>query len=378
MGRQWKGPPLTGHRRTVAVVTGSRAEFGLLEPVMRAMSQSKLPLGQGGWRLRLRTIVTGTHLTTGSWVDIRNAGFQIDARVPMQKRAVVGREADVAALGRGIAGLGRVFGLIKPDVVVVLGDRIEALAAACAASVGGVYLAHVHGGDRAAGVADEAMRHAISKMAHLHLAATARSRQRLVRMGEPATTVVNVGSPAADGLDAVEPAGDGPELIVIQHPIGAADADEYVWMLQTLRASRGLTRLVMGPNSDPGSRGIRRALRSAGDAVVGHLPRGRFLSLLAGARAIVGNSSAGLIEAAVLGCPCVNIGPRQSGRDTPASVVQCDYGQRAVRTALDQALALPVRRVRHPYGDGHAGQRIAAILSSIDLAQVPVRKRNTY
>ena len=356
------------------MITGSRAEFGLLAPVMRAVSGH----GSKSKRLTLCTIVTGTHLTTGSWRDVVDAGFKIDAKVKMQQRGAIGRTSDIEALGRGVTGIGRALVKLKPDVVVVLGDRIEALAAACAAAVGGFYLAHLHGGDRAQGVADESMRHAISKLAHLHFAATATSRRRLIRMGEPPAWVYNVGSPAVDGLRRVTPADDSPDLIVMLHPIGADDEQERRWMAQTLSATQRYRRLVLAPNNDPGSDGIRAALKHEEVDVVDHLPRERFVSLLAGARAIVGNSSAGLIEATVLKKPCVNIGPRQDGREKPANVVDCRYGQRAVRAAIEQALRLDLRRMRHPYGNATTGQRIAEILATINLDNLPLGKQNAY
>lgn len=362
------------HPRTIAVVTGTRAEFGLLAPVMRAIAEHR--------KLKLAVIVTGTHLTRGTWRDVIDQGFRIDGKVAMQRGGQAGRTADVASLARGIAGLGRCFDRTKPDVVLVLGDRVEVLAAGCAAAVGGYRLAHIHGGDRAEGVADESMRHAVSKLAHLHFTATAQSRARLIRMGESPSVVFNTGSPGADGLTDIEPyiATDGPGVIVMQHPIGATDADEKRWMKQTLAA---VTQTVgdaylFAPNSDPGSAGIREALMPHKRSVIEHLPRGDFLRLLAGSRAIVGNSSAGLIEAAVLRVPCVNIGPRQGGREKPANVIDCDYGRDHIRSALARALKLNRTRLRHPYGDGCTGQRIAHILATINLDRVPLRKRNTY
>jgi UDP-hydrolysing UDP-N-acetyl-D-glucosamine 2-epimerase len=357
-------------RRTIAVVTGTRAEFGLLTPIMRAIDAHP--------RLALKLIVTGTHLTAGTWRDIRAAGFTIDARVPMQRKGKSGRAADADALGRGVRGLGRAFAELRPDVALVLGDRIEAFAAASAASVGGFRVAHVHGGDRAEGVADEAMRHAITKLAHLHFPATARSRERIIRMGERPGFVWNIGSPAADGLDTIEPSVDAPEIVLLQHPIGESDKREAAWMRQTLAAVADFQALVIGPNHDPGGDGIRAVLDPDRHFVVDSLPRPAFLSLLAGARAIVGNSSAGLIEAAVLKVPCVNIGPRQAGREKPANVVDCDYGEQNVRKALKRALRLDLRRMRHPYGDGRAGERIANRLATIDLDAAPLRKRNAY
>ncbi len=356
--------------RKIAVVTGSRAEFGLLQPVLAAI--------HGDARLELQTIVAGAHLLRGTWEDVRGAGLKIAARVRMQKEGRTGREADVAALARGVAGFGRVFERLRPEIVVALGDRIEVLAAACAASVGGLHLAHIHGGDRAEGVADESMRHAVSKLAHIHLAATETSCRRLVRMGERRDLVFNMGSPAVDGLRDVKPAAGSPELIVLQHPIGGSKAEEQDRMLGTIEATSGHTRLVIAPNDDPGCAGIRAALRTSRVRAIQHLPRPDFLRKLAGARAIVGNSSAGLIEAAILGVPCVNIGPRQAGREKPPNVIDCDYGQRNVGSAIKRALSLDLSRLHHPYGPGGTGTAIAELLATIDLNDVTLRKQNTY
>ncbi len=365
-------------KRHIVVVTGTRAEFGLLAPVMRAIRNHP--------RLRLSIIATGTHLTTGTVADILAAGFKIAAKVPMQRRGVTGHPADVAALGRGIVGLGKVFEKLRPDVVLVLGDRIEAFAAATAANVGGRYVAHIHGGDRAEGVADEAMRHAISKLSHLHFPATIQSRERLIRMGEQPAKVFMVGSPAIDGLKSIKPASiRGLHGILLQHPIGASDATEESWMSETISATISELRghfLPIAPNSDPGSDGIRCAMRSVWKRNSGidrvHLPRAEFLTWLKASSVIIGNSSAGLIEAAALGIPCVNIGPRQNGREKPANVVDCDYGQANVASAIRRALKLDLRKRKHPYGDGRSGQRIAQLLAKPSLTKGPLRKLNSY
>jgi UDP-hydrolysing UDP-N-acetyl-D-glucosamine 2-epimerase len=361
---------MASKRTTIAVVTGSRAESGLLLSTMRAIAAHR--------KLDLRVIVAGSHLVQGSWRDLKSAEFGIDARVPMQVRGQAGRSADTAALGRGVTGLGKAFDRIGPGLVLVLGDRIEVLAAATSATAGGYRLAHIHGGDRAEGLADEAIRHAVSKLAHLHFPATAQSRKRLIRMGEPPARVFNTGSPAVDGLDAVEPAPDAPELIVMQHPVGASESTEAKWMRATLAATKSCDRLVMMPNLDPGGVGIRRAINHANVKPIEHLPRERFLSLLKGARAIVGNSSAGLIEAAALRVPCVNIGTRQNGREKPRNVIDCGYGKDPVARSINKALRLDLRRMRHPYGDGRTGQRIADRLARLDPQAVPLRKLNTY
>lgn len=361
---------MAGKRQTIAVVTGSRAESGLLLSTMRAVKTHPL--------LSLRIVAAGSHLVQGSWRDIEKAKFKIDARVRMQAKGKSGRQADTQALGRGVTGFGGVFARLRPDCVIVLGDRVEVLAAACAATTGGFRLAHIHGGDRAEGLADEAIRHAVSKLAHIHFAATTQSRKRLIRMGEPQKHIHRVGSPAVDGLGAITPSVDGPEFIVMQHPSGGSDTEEAHRMRATLLATRGHDRVVMMPNLDAGSEGIRRAIRSARAQPIEHMPRAEFLAMLKGAKLIVGNSSAGLIEAAAMRVPCVNIGPRQNGREKPANVIDCGYGQDAVARAIRKALKLDLRRIRHPYGNGLAGQRIADILAESDPSAVPLHKQNTY
>ncbi|MEO0475183.1 MAG: UDP-N-acetylglucosamine 2-epimerase [Planctomycetota bacterium] len=352
----------------IAVITGTRAEYGLLEPVLDAMQDHDV--------LEPFLVVTGTHLTTNSIKDIRHS---ITARVKMQRTgAAASREEDVQSLGRGVMAIGRVLTELSPNVVLVLGDRIEALAGALAAQVGGFYLAHIHGGDRAEGVADEAMRHAISKLSHLHFAATTQSKKRLVRMGEHEAHVHNTGSPAIDGLKDVVPDDEAPDLIIMQHPVGASPDDEYQWMQATLDATEKHSRLILTPNHDPGRNAILRAILDNKLTPTDHLPREQFLSLLAGCKAIVGNSSAGLIEAAALKTPAVNLGDRQAGREKPGNVIDAKHNKTAIQRAVKQALAMKTGSLRHPYGDGSTGRKIAELLAKIDLSKIPVHKRNAY
>lgn len=377
---------------TIAVVTGTRAEFGLLKSVMHAVADHP--------SLTLKTIAAGLHLTNGTWRDITDVGFAIDRRVPMQQKGKSGRTADVEALSRGICGFGKAFDEMQPDVVLMLGDRIEAFAAASAASVGGLRVAHIHGGDRAEGVADESMRHAISKMAHLHFTATAKSQHRLIRMGETKEFVFDVGSPAMDELRNVESERLDVGFVVMLHPIGTSDREEAKHMRKVMRAvtrcaqavkdQENLVHYFFQPNADPGSDGIQQELESTIEKTkssrryspqfefVAHLPRQQFLEVLSGSRMIVGNSSAGLIEAAALKVPCVNIGPRQNGREKPANVIDCDYGIDSIAAAIQAALKMDIRRMRHPYGDGNTGHRIAQLLADKSLKQIPLRKQNAY
>ncbi|WP_428387836.1 UDP-N-acetylglucosamine 2-epimerase [Mucisphaera sp.] len=362
--------PSSRPKRRIAIVTGTRAEFGLLRTVIDHCLHNR--------KLTTQLYVTGTHLTLGTDKDICAARYPITARIPMQKKTELGRSADAQALGRGVTGFTKAFAKHKPDVIMVLGDRIEAFAAASAASIAGIRVAHIHGGDRAEGVADEAIRHAITKLAHLHFPATATSRRRLIRLGEHSSTIHQVGSPAIDGLDQIVSDPHAPRAIVLHHPIGDDPATEARRMHHILKATAHLKPLVLSPNADPGADGILRAIQQTKPNHLTHLKREDFLSLLAGTELLIGNSSTGLIEAAALGTPAINIGPRQAGRERPASVIDCADSQTAIRRAIRYAINQPPKRRKHPYGNGTAGQQIACLLASFSEQSVPLRKQNSY
>jgi UDP-hydrolysing UDP-N-acetyl-D-glucosamine 2-epimerase len=277
---------------------------------------------------------------------------------------------------------------------MVLGDRIEALAAASAAAVAGIRVAHVHGGDRAEGIADEAIRHAVSKLSHIHFAASPSSAARLLRLGEDAARVHLVGSPAIDGLTEIKSASvgasasdDAARFVFLMHPVGRDDADEErdaTLVLEQL-GRRGRT-LILLPNLDPGRDGIVRAIETAASApggnfkVLGHLTRRNFLSLVRRPEvvALVGNSSAGLIECAALGVRAVNVGPRQNGRERADNVRDiAEPSQQSLAQALDE-LEHWRPSGRHPFGDGSPASRIAEILGIVELARCPIRKRNAF
>ena len=372
------------NKRTIAVMTGTRAEFGLLKPVMQAINAHP--------KLNLQVIAGGLHLVQNTLNDITDAGFKIDAQIPMQRDSETGRIADAIAMGMGVVGTGAVLSRLKPDIVLVLGDRIEAMAAASAASIGGFYLAHIHGGDRAEGVADEAMRHAISKLAHLHFAATKQSAKRLVKMGESPEHVFNTGSPAIDGLDDFEAMTDEelielgftkPFAILLQHPAGLDDATECKNFKATIKALGKMSYLPILPNRDPGYQGIADAMTELKIDLPEPLPRPLFISMLKRAVVLVGNSSAGIIEAAAVnpkagGVPVVNIGHRQNGRQKPSNVIDCDYGFKSVSKAIKQAIKNPPQCRKHPYGDGTTGKQIAKLLAKVNFKQLPLGKQNSY
>ncbi|MCC6659910.1 MAG: UDP-N-acetylglucosamine 2-epimerase (hydrolyzing) [Phycisphaerales bacterium] len=370
----------------IAVVTGSRADFGLLRPVMHALKDRP--------QMELAIIVAGSHMVSPAltYRDIKQAFPDINAdAVPMQIAGRTGRLEDAAATGTGISRLTRVYERLQPEWVVVLGDRIEAFAAAASASIGGIAVAHLHGGDRAEGVADEAMRHAITKLAHLHLPATDRSARRIIQMGEPADRVKVIGSPAIDGLDAISPIRDAafaelgsPEVVFLLHPVGRESEREEAAAVGALGALRGRRVLALHPNYDPGRDGILRALRAAGDIrLLPHLPRDTFIALLkrlaASGGVLVGNSSAALIECGALRLPAVNIGSRQSGREHGTNVLHCGESQAEIEGAVARASQVNRAAISHPFGPGRAGPAAAETLAATDPRRPGfLRKRCTY
>lgn len=369
-------------RRTIAVVTGTRAEFGLLRSVIRAIAAHP--------SLNLQVIVTGTHLLPPALtVEEVESDFQIAARIWMQEPGESGRDKDVLALGRGIAAFAEHFAKspARPDLVLVLGDRIEAFAAAAAAAVAGIRVAHMHGGDRAEGIADESLRHAISKLAHLHFPATETSAHRLIAMGEDGQRVHVVGSPAIDDVATTPPLSDAgfhelgePQIVFLLHPTGEDDTIEYERAARLLDICQcaGHT-LALHPNHDPGRDGILRAIEQSKTLNRAHLPRAQFLGLLRRAKVIVGNSSAGLIEAAAVPIRAVNVGRRQSGRERASNVVDVEsWDYQTIESALHLALRERLEAMAHPFGDGQTGRRVAELLATLPLDSLVIRKRNTY
>jgi UDP-hydrolysing UDP-N-acetyl-D-glucosamine 2-epimerase len=377
--------------KRIAVVTGSRAEYGLLRSVIAAIDRHP--------RLELQLVLTGMHLLRrfgGTAHDIERDGWPIAARVPMQRGDdSPGDQAE--GLARGIAGLSRVFNRSKPDIVLVLGDRIEALAGALAAVTTDRILAHIHGGDVAPGDLDDAFRDAITRLSHVHLVATRSAARRVIRMGEEPRRVFLCGAPGLDDLTDLlrrraprqrnaRTSSSRPEAIIVQHAYGRPADIEYAAARAVFDAvaDEGLARRIVYPNSDRGHSGVIRAIRehangsTNGDVRVERsLPRDAFLRALLEARILAGNSSCGLIEAPFAGVPVVNVGDRQLGREPGGpAVFHAHESRTAVRAALRRALrARPAAGRRTVYGDGRSGRRIARILAKIALTRELRRKR---
>jgi UDP-N-acetylglucosamine 2-epimerase (non-hydrolysing)/GDP/UDP-N,N'-diacetylbacillosamine 2-epimerase (hydrolysing) len=350
-------------------------------------------------RLQLQLIVTGMHLdrSRGKSIDlIRAQGWPIDATIPWKS---TGNPSDLAGqAGLASAAMARAFEKMKTDIVLLVGDRVEPFAAACAAQVSQKCVAHIHGGDRAIGQIDDSLRHAISKLAHLHFPATRESAGRLIRLGEDRHRVKCFGAPGIDGIRGSaeswkELANRFPKLIrrrfalLVLHPVDADEETEFRRALQTLRSMRagGAGQLVViYPNNDPGSAGIVRCWREQAekiDVLLPDVPRATYLALLRDSAVLVGNSSSGIIEAASFGTPVVDIGPRQSGRERSENVMSVTYGERPILAAVSRVFRgrLPLRYpAQNVYGGHSTGRRIADALARTKLDAALLRKVIAY
>lgn len=361
----------------IAVVTGSRADYGLIRPVLRALSRD--PAFQVG------LIVTAMHLAPefGMTVGAIEAdGFPILARVPTLDGDDTGLGV-ARAVGRGVAGIAEVLDRERPDLVVLIGDRFEQLAAAQAALFIGLPMAHLFGGDVTEGAFDESIRHAITKLANLHFVSTPTAARRVVQLGEDPATVHVVGSPAIDDLlgrprlsrEGLERelgiALRDPVLIVTFHP-ATRDPEPAVDQVEALlgalaRQPSATTIVFTRANADPSGRAINARIDAwaAGHPnahVFDSLGSDRYHSLLGLSGAVVGNSSSGLYEAPSFGVPTVNIGDRQLGRERAATVIDVAPTEAAIAAGIERALAMPRGGTDNPYGDGHATERIVEVL----------------
>ena len=352
--------------------------------------------------MTLKVVVAGMHLAPefGDTVrEIEADGWPIEARVPMSD----GRDSAAATargLGLGLAAMADVFERLAPDIVMVLGDRVEAFAAAAAAGASNRGVAHIHGGDVTRGGIDESMRHAITKLAHLHFAATERSRERIVRMGEDPDRVFVVGAPGLDSIRTLAPlsladvgralgiALERPYVVLVQHPVSTrpdAAAREIEETLEALSAS-GRRTICIYPNADAGGRRMIAAIeRHRGEPWLVVLPNAEhdlYLNLLRHADALVGNSSSGIIEAGMFHLPVVNVGERQHGRERGANVVDAPPERDAIKAVLQQVtrpeFAAVAASAANPYGDGHASERIAATLAKTRVSPALLQKQLTY
>lgn len=358
-----------------AVVTATRAEYGILQPLIRKLHQDS--------GVELQLLVTGTHLSEkygNTQREIEQDGFPVFARFPilMQGNA----PADISRImARALEQFAGYFERETPDCVVVLGDRTEMLGVCAAAMNAGVPIAHLHGGELTEGAVDDCVRHSITKMAYLHFPSTEVYRKRIIQMGEAPERVFNVGALSVENIlhvplldrDEIEreagiPAGT-PYAVVTFHPVtreNGREREQVKQLIAAMERSSGYFYLITKANADAGGDTVNALLedftsRSANAGLVASLGMRRYLSAVRHASFVLGNSSSGIVEAPCLGTPTVNIGDRQKGRLMADSIVNC----LPETDDILQAMALAAGMEHRPsflYGDGETSGKIVDIL----------------
>ena len=362
---------------TICIVTGSRAEYGLLTPLLELIRDDK--------QLQLQIIATGMHLSPvfgSTWKEIEKDGFTINEKVDIQ----LSKDTDVAiarSTGLGMIGIAEALERLQPDWMVLLGDRFESFAAASAAHLMKIPIAHLHGGELTEGAVDDALRHAITKMAWLHFTAAEEYKQRVIQLGESPDRVFNVGAIGLDNIKKLnllskqelekqlEVEGIENTFLVTFHPATMEDASAEQQVKELLAALDDFPEhkvIFTFPNADANGRVIIELLeeyvkknrnRTKAYTSLGQL---RYLSLLKYVKVMVGNSSSGLIEAPSFGLPVVNIGSRQNGRLKPASVIDTLPNKKNIEQAVQKAISKSFKDNCHnqvnPYGNGSAAEQI--------------------
>lgn len=381
---------MTTAKRKICVVTGSRADYGLLYWPMKEIA--------GDADLQLQLVVTGMHLSPEfglTYQAIEADGFAIDAKVELLLSSDT--PASIAkSMGLGLIGFADVFARLQPDIVMLLGDRYEILAAAEAALVARIPVAHIAGGDVTEGAFDEAIRHSITKMSHLHFVTNEAAAARVRQLGENPQHLFNVGSPGLDYIRRLKLLNRAEleasldfglrkkNLLVTFHPVTLESTPAADQFLELLRALENLDEdfgiIFTMPNSDTDGRGIIRLIenyvsRHTNARAYSSLGQVRYLSTMAQVDVVVGNSSSGLYEAPSFNKPTVNIGDRQKGRLAANSVIHCATEASAIATAITQALQLNCEGVGNPYGDGNSAARIKEILKRMDDPTALLKKR---
>ncbi|NQU61757.1 MAG: UDP-N-acetylglucosamine 2-epimerase (hydrolyzing) [Rhodospirillales bacterium] len=376
-------------KRKICVVTGTRAEYGLLFWLMKEI--------EGDPELTLQLAVTGAHLSPKfgeTRKTIEKDGFAIDEKIDIDLGDDTPRGI-ARSMGMAVIGFGEAFGRLRPDVIVVLGDRYEILAAAEAAMLARTPIAHIHGGEITEGAMDDAMRHAITKLSHLHFTAAEAYCARVIQLGEDPTRVFNTGAIGLDNIDRLtllDRAGLKADLglaagqnffLVTYHPVTLSNDDPAEGlgeMLAALDEFPDFDVVLTGVNSDPGHDTVARLLAGYVEAnparVSMHASLGqlRYLSAMKYAAAVIGNSSSGIVEAPALGAPTVNIGDRQKGRLRAPSIIDCgsatDDIAQAIERALNPGFRSGLKEINLPYGSSGASKKIKNILKTADLSGI--------
>lgn len=379
--------------RKICCVTGSRAEYGHLYWLMKGMSEDP--------DINLQIVVTGMHLSTEfdlTYKEIEEDGFKIDEKIEMQLSSDT--PVGIAkSIGLGVIGFADALSRLKPDLLVLLGDRFEILAAAQTAMVARIPIAHIHGGESAEGVFDEAIRHAITKMAHIHFVATERYRKRVIQLGENPDRVYNFGAPGLDHFRKLNLLSKSDfeksthfrlgkmSFLVTYHSVTLHSQGPIKPMTALLGALDHFpeSRVIFTrTNSDTEGRAINRMIddyvKKNSDRMIVFTNMGQlqYLSAMKHVDAVIGNSSSGIIEAPVAKKPTVNIGSRQDGRMKALSVIDCEETELSIREAIEKALSHDFQKqllsLIPLYVEGDASDKIKECLKTVNLNGILIKR----
>ena len=371
--------------RKILVVTGSRAEFGLLQFLMKEIEKEK--------SLELQIIATGSHLSRehGFTVnEIKEKGFSPNLEIDLNLHNDTS-DSISNSIGIGIKEFTKAYQILSPDIIVVLGDRYEILSAAISALISKLPLAHIHGGEVTEGAFDEAIRHSVTKMSHLHFVANDIYKKRVIQLGELPQNVYTVGGLGVDTLkkttvlikeDLEKSLGCAfldKNLLITIHPVTLNEIDSNKELKELLRALdefKGKRLIFTLPNADPGNQSIRELI---GEFVMRHpnarsyesLGSQKYLSCLAYVDGVVGNSSSGIIEAPSFKIATVNIGDRQKGRLMANSIINCSFKKNEIKRSIEKIYSSKfqsqLKNTINPYGEGGATEKIVKILKTVEL-----------
>jgi len=379
------------HPRKICVVTGTRAEYGLLAPLLKLLVEDA--------QFELFLVATGTHLSAdygNTYQEIVNDGFLIHHKVEMLLASDTS-SAIAKSMGLGVIGFADYFDKHPPDLLIVLGDRFEILSAVQAAMIARVPVLHLCGGDSTEGAFDESIRHSISKMAHVHCVTNLDSQKRVIHLGEDPKNVHCTGHLGLDNIRNMKKLSKDEiekkisfkfrkkNLLITYHPETLATLSVDVQISQLLKALDRLDAVDTGliftlPNSDTGGRYLSEKIEafvSARPNTISFKSLGQFLYLntMNQVDAVVGNSSSGLLEAPSFNIPTVNIGDRQKGRILAESVMQCECEDAHIFSTIQKALMYSAGNVSNPFGDGQAAQKIIAVIKGLSQAHQLVKKK---
>jgi GDP/UDP-N,N'-diacetylbacillosamine 2-epimerase (hydrolysing) len=377
--------------KNILVVTGSRADYGLLKSLMKLIDSDP--------EMKLQIIVTGSHLSSKhglTYKEIEEDGFQIGFKVDIIEN-IIDAHSTARAMSKAQNEITKILSEIKPDLMVILGDRYEILSAVISALLSGVPVAHIHGGEVTTGAFDDAIRNAITKMSHLHFTATEISKNRVIQMGESPAKTFNFGGLGVDAIQGLKLLSKeevekklgmkfgAKNLLVTYHPetISKKSPIEQIQvLLEALSLKKEINLIFTGVNADPGSDEISRAINqfvhsNSNSRQYASLGQRVYLSTLLNCDGVVGNSSSGILEVPSFKKATINIGNRQHGREMAESVINCELESGSIAKSIDKIYSrnfqMILSKVSNPYGTGGASAKIFEEIKKTDLGNLVIK-----